>query len=107
MLAMGRYIKETVGEKNKIVFIGPCTAKKAEILDESVAGVIDEVLTFVELKEILHRSGVTVGELDESPFDPPHAFMGKSYPLAGGLLKTADLPGDVLEKEIIVVEGEK
>ena len=105
MLAMGRYIKETLGEDKRIVFIGPCTAKKAEILDESIDGIIDEVLTFVELKEILNRNGISLSELSESPFDPPHAFMGKSYPLAGGLLKTADLPGDVLEKEIIVVEG--
>ncbi|MCK7519944.1 MAG: hypothetical protein MZV64_20575 [Ignavibacteriales bacterium] len=29
------------------------------------------------------------------------------YPLAGGLLKTADVSGDILEKEIIVVEGKK
>ena len=33
--------------------------------------------------------------------------MGKAFPLAGGLLKTAKIPGDILEKEIIVVEGKR
>ncbi|MFZ4592189.1 MAG: ATP-binding protein, partial [Ignavibacteria bacterium] len=38
-------------------------------------------------------------------FDPPLGLMGKSFPLAGGLIKTADIPDDILEKEVIVVEG--
>ena len=32
-------------------------------------------------------------------------MMGKAYPLAGGLLKTTDISDDILEKDIIIVEG--
>ncbi|MEW6654543.1 MAG: ATP-binding protein, partial [Bacteroidota bacterium] len=44
-------------------------------------------------------------ELEETDFDKPHAYLGKSYPLVGGLLKTANINEDILHKDIIVVEG--
>jgi two-component system NtrC family sensor kinase len=105
MIAMGRYLKKIYGDDVKTVFIGPCIAKKSEILNPEVEGIIDAVLTFEELKEILVNNNIYVNDMPETDFDPPHSFMGKSYPLAGGLLKSADISGDILEKEIIVVEG--
>ncbi len=107
MIALGRYLKKDLGEEVKIVFIGPCVAKKHEAQDDDVAGVIDSVLTFTELKQMFDEQSIIVNELDESDFDGPHAMMGKAYPLAGGLLKTTDVNDDVLEKDIIVVEGKK
>ncbi len=107
MIAVGRYLKENLGNDTPIVFIGPCVAKKSEYRSEEVDGVIEAVLTFTELKEILHKYSINFDKLEESDFDPPHAYLGKSFPLAGGLLKTANVSGDILEKEIIVVEGKK
>ncbi len=107
MIALGRYLKKDLGEEVKIVFIGPCVAKKHEAQDDDVAGVIDSVLTFSELKQMLNEQNIIVDELEEGEFDGPHAMMGKAYPLAGGLLKTTDVNDDVLEKDIIVVEGKK
>jgi signal transduction histidine kinase/iron only hydrogenase large subunit-like protein len=105
MIAMGRYLRANLGNDIKIVFIGPCIAKKSEYRDEEVEGTIDAVLTFGEIKEIFKEKNIDVNKLEDSFFDPPYANMGKSYPLAGGLLKTADIPGDILEKKVIVVEG--
>lgn len=107
MIALGRYLKQTQNEDVKIVFIGPCVAKKHEAQDEDVAGVIDSVLTFTELKEMFDQQSINVDELEETDFDGPYAMMGKAYPLAGGLLKTTDINDDILEKDIIVVEGKK
>lgn len=107
MIAVGKYLKENLGNDTPIVFIGPCVAKKSEYKSEEVDGVIEAVLTFTELKEILHKYSINFDKLEESDFDPPHAYLGKSFPLAGGLLKTANVSGDILEKEIIVVEGKK
>jgi iron only hydrogenase large subunit-like protein/nitrogen-specific signal transduction histidine kinase len=107
MIALGRYLKQTQNENVKIVFIGPCVAKKHEAQDEDVAGVIDAVLTFTELKEMFDQQSIDMNELEESEFDGPYAMMGKAYPLAGGLLKTTDVADDILEKDIIVVEGKK
>jgi nitrogen-specific signal transduction histidine kinase len=107
MIAIGKYLKENLREETQVVFIGPCVAKKSEYKSEEVDGVIDAVLTFTELKSILQKYSVNFSRLEESDFDPPHAYLGKSFPLAGGLLKTANVSGDILEKEIIVVEGKK
>lgn len=106
MIALGRYIKKE-DPQTRIVFIGPCVAKKNEAEDENVAGVIDAVLTFTELKEMFDNQSIVVSDCEESDFDGPHAMMGKAYPLAGGLLKTTDVSDDILEKDIIVVEGKK
>lgn len=105
MIAMGKYLKKNFGDDIKTVFIGPCIAKKSEILNPSLEGIIDAVLTFEEIKILFERKNVNLSELENGDFDPPHSYMGKSYPLAGGLLKSADISGDILEKEIIVVEG--
>lgn len=105
MIAMGRFLKKNYGDDIKIVFIGPCIAKKSEIINPAVKGTIDAALTFEELKGLLLSNNIHINDLPESDFDAPHSYMGKSYPLAGGLLKSADISGDILEKEIIVVEG--
>ncbi|MEJ5350065.1 MAG: [Fe-Fe] hydrogenase large subunit C-terminal domain-containing protein [Melioribacteraceae bacterium] len=105
MIAMGRYLKKNFGSDIKVVFIGPCIAKKSEYRDENVSGAIDAVLTFKELKELFNEKNINLNELDNSNFDPPFAYMGKAYPLTGGLLKTTNRHGDILEKEIIIVEG--
>lgn len=107
MIAMGRYIKKNYGPETKVVFIGPCIAKKSEYMDDEVSDAIDAVLTFKELKDLFGHFGIDPAELPESEFDPPHSFMGKVFPLTGGLLKTANARNDILEKEIIVVEGKK
>ena len=107
MIAMGRYLKSGLGNDYKVVFIGPCIAKKQEYMDEEVIGAIDAVLTFTEVKRMFAEARIDFAGLEESNFDPPHANMGKSFPLAGGLLKTAKISGDILEKEIIAVEGKR
>jgi two-component system NtrC family sensor kinase len=107
MIAMGRYLKMNYGSNAKIVFIGPCIAKKSEYIEEEVDDAIDAVLTFIELKEILKILKIDLTEFPDSDFDPPHAYLGKSYPLAGGLIKTANKAQDILEKEVIVVEGKQ
>lgn len=104
MIAAGKYLKENYPQA-KVVFIGPCSAKKQEYIDEEVAGVIDAVLTFTDIKEILEDERIEIDQLKESFFDPPYAFLGKSFPLPGGLLKTAGISDDVLDAETIIVEG--
>lgn len=105
MIAMGRYIKKNFGEDTNVVFIGPCVAKKSEYIDEDVDDAIDAVLTFRELKDIFEKLKIDLNKLEDSELDPPHAVVGKSFPLTGGLIKTAKIDSDILAKEVIVVEG--
>ncbi len=105
MIAMGRYVKRNFGRDTKVVFIGPCVAKKSEYMDKDVDDAVDSVLTFKEIKDVFEKLGVDFGQLEDSEPDPPHAVAGKSFPLTGGLIKTARIDNDILAKEVIVVEG--
>jgi iron only hydrogenase large subunit-like protein len=55
MVAMGRVIRKKYGEDIKIVFIGPCVAKKAE------SNEINEALTFTELRDLFQMKGIKQG----------------------------------------------
>lgn len=105
MIAMGRYIKKNFGAETKVVFIGPCVAKKSEYIDEDVDDAIDSVITFRELKDIFEKLKIDLDKLEDSDLDPPHAVVGKSFPLTGGLIKTAKIDTDILARDVIVVEG--
>src|ERR1035437_1775619 len=51
MIAHAKRIKEKLGKDCKVVFIGPCLAKKGEAEREEYKGIIDAVLTFKEFTE--------------------------------------------------------
>ena len=60
MVAHGKLIKSE-DESLKVVFIGPCIAKKDE---EDSVGVIDNVLTFKELQQMLDEANIDLKKLD-------------------------------------------
>jgi signal transduction histidine kinase/NAD-dependent dihydropyrimidine dehydrogenase PreA subunit len=105
MIAAGKVIHERYGEDSVIAFIGPCIAKKLEVLDENVAGVIDEAMTFDELAALLAEAGIDPADCEASEFDPPRSDLGQIYPVSGGLLKSAGISADVMDEGTIVVEG--
>lgn len=104
-IALGRYLKKTLGPGVKVVFIGPCVAKKAEIRDEEVDGSVDAVLTFPEFKQMLRDRGIEISALGDSEFDSRFPYFGRLYPIGGGLLRSAGILEDVLESRVLVVEG--
>lgn len=105
MIALGRVIKESYQPEAKVVFIGPCVAKKREMEDTKISGVIDEVLTFQELANLFVQQGIIPADLPEKTFDGPVAGLGRIFTVSGGLLKTAALGNDLLQNDIIVTEG--
>ena len=66
----------------KTVFIGPCVAKKDEA--EYYAGIVDAVLTFEELDNMLREAGV---EIQPTP-DKNEESRARFFPTTGGVLKT-------------------
>jgi len=105
MIASGRVIKWQYNPEAKVVFIGPCVAKKAESRDEKVTGVIDAVLTFAELKEMFTAKGITPETEREEEFSGPKPNLGRLFAMSGGLLKVAGLSDDILENGAISVHG--
>ncbi len=105
MIAMGRAMRKLMGPDIKIVFIGPCAAKKVEARNPEVADAVDEVLTFKELHEIWRQFKIDPTRAEASFWDPPQAYLGRLYPVSGGLLRSAGLPYDIMNNEVIVTEG--
>ena len=101
MIAMGRVIKWQYNPQARAVFIGPCIAKIAEAKDDKVSGVIDAVLTFAELKEMLAAKGIKPEAEDEGQFSGPKPNLGRLFAISGGLLQAAGLSDDILANEII------
>ncbi len=105
MIAMGRLIKERYNPKAKVVFIGPCIAKKAEGRDERVAGIVDGVLTFAELKEMFAAKGISPETEGEEAFSGPKPDLGRLFPLSKGLFRVARLPDDIVKNDTINAHG--
>ena len=83
MAEISKYIKET--DKNaKTIFIGPCTAKKAEAQLESVKPYIDAVLTFEELQALFDSRNIDITTLEEDVLDNA-SYFGRIFARSGGL----------------------
>ena len=83
MATLAKYIKET-DEKAKVVFIGPCTAKKAEAQLEEVKPFVDVVLTFEELQALFDSRDMDITTLEESVLDNA-SYFGRIFARSGGL----------------------
>lgn len=83
MAIMGKIIKEKHPEY-KTVFIGPCTAKKAEAKKDDVKEYVDCVLTFEELLALLKSKDLTLKNLEETPLDDATLF-GRNFARSGGV----------------------
>jgi two-component system NtrC family sensor kinase len=105
MIAVGRAIRRRYGSGVRIVFIGPCIAKKNEIRDPYVQGVIDAVLTFEEMQTMICEAGIDPEEQKISDFDGPPCHLGRTFPISGGLLRTTGLQADILENDVLITEG--
>ena len=105
MVATALAVKERYGQNVRCVFIGPCVAKKAEIVDPEVAGVIEEVLTLPELARVFAARGVDPAKADPGDFDPPHAGSARIYPIPGGLFDSAGIGDGLRDPRLVVVSG--
>ncbi len=83
MATIARYIKSKAPNA-KIVFIGPCTAKKAEVAKESVQPYIDAVLTFEELQALFDSKDLDITTLDEDVLDNA-SYFGRIFARSGGV----------------------
>ena len=83
MVALAQYIKST-DENAKVVFIGPCTAKKAEAQLDHAKPYVDVVLTFEELQALYDSKDVDITTLGEDVLDNA-SYFGRIFARSGGL----------------------
>ena len=86
MAAIAKYLKET-DSPCKVVFIGPCTAKKAEAQLEDVKSYVDCVLTFEELQGMFDAKEIDFKTLEADPADgmDEGSGFGRGFAVGGGV----------------------
>lgn len=100
MVAMARVLREKYkNEPIKVVFIGPCIAKK----DESEE--IDAAITFRELRQMFAKYNIRPDVTKKSDFNAPKAGRGAIFPITRGLIQTVNIPENLYEGNLVVAEG--
>lgn len=102
MIVHGKILKNTY--KNSFVtFIGPCTAKKFESVDDENLNIIDAVLTFDELSKLLEEKNINLDELPSESFDENGTVTGRLFPVPGKL--TMELEKNKEIYDTLTVDG--
>lgn len=83
MATLARYLKGKEPDC-KIVFIGPCTAKKMEVQREEVKPYVDAVMTFEELQALIDSRDIDLTSLEEGVLDNA-SYFGRIFARCGGL----------------------
>ena len=83
MATIAKYIKET-DKGAKVVFIGPCTAKKGEVQKEEIKPYIDAAMTFEELQALFDSRDIDITTLEEDVLDNA-SYFGRIFARSGGL----------------------
>ncbi|MCI8405249.1 MAG: PAS domain-containing protein [Clostridia bacterium] len=106
MIAHGRYIKKLYGNDVKVVFLGPCIAKKQEAVgDERIFGAIDAILTFEELDDWLKEEHIDITDCEEKPFGNPNPEVNRLYPIDGGVIMSVMADGDMNSYHKVQLDG--
>ena len=75
-------------EHGKVVFIGPCAAKKLEAMRKDVRSEVDFVLTFEEMAGIFDAKHVDLETIEEDPDGVNDASTdGRNFAVSGGVAK--------------------
>lgn len=105
MIATARVVRRLHGTEVRCVFIGPCIAKKGEMLSTLLPRDVCATLAFSELRQLLYMYSIAPEKVVPSDFDPPHSGQGMLFPLRGGMLQAADIREDLMTGEIVTADG--
>jgi iron only hydrogenase large subunit-like protein len=105
MIATSRVIRQIYGEEIKVVFIGPCIAAKSDTKNNKEWSQVDEVLTFIELRQLFEEFNIKENNLEFSDFDAPLGYKGSLFPISNGILQAADINENLLTGIILTAEG--
>ena len=80
----------------KVVFVGPCAAKKLEAIRETIRSDVDFVLTFEELQGMFEAKEIDFATLPESEGLNEGTGAGRGFAVSGGVAKAVT---DLAQKE--------
>ena len=105
MIASARFLRRLYGSETRIVFIGPCIAKKGEAASANLPDELDEVLTFVELRQMFAEAGISLSSTVPGEFNPPRAGEGALFPISRGLLQAAEIEENLVTGDVVTANG--
>ncbi len=107
MMTIAKWIRQHNPEA-KIVFVGPCIAKKKEIQKEEIKHIVNFTLTFEEIQAMLAAREIEPESLEETPLDDA-SYYGRIFARAGGLTEAVKEAlkeqGSSFEAKPISVDG--
>ena len=83
MAATAKFIKAN-DPTAKVVFVGPCIAKKAEAQKEGVREYVDAVISFEELQALFDGKEIDITDLPETTLDNA-SYFGRIFARSGGV----------------------
>lgn len=104
MVATALYIVSRYPQMS-IVFAGPCTAKKGEILQYNE--LIRSGLSFKELRELLDEAALDIARFSEERPQGPTPYNGQLIPISGGLSRMLNMDDSILETDFLTVDGQR
>ncbi len=88
MIAHGRLLKKEYGQDTKVVFLGPCIAKKKESQDPRHDNCIDAVLNFSEIQNWLKDEDICIENCEDDPFERIDPKVNRLYPVTNGVINS-------------------
>lgn len=87
MIAHGKMIKSIHGHGTRVVFLGPCIAKKREAEnDPRTKDIVDAVINFSELERWLKEENIKVSDLECTEFHNSNPRVNRLYPVGDGVI---------------------
>ncbi|MBR2922604.1 MAG: 4Fe-4S binding protein [Alphaproteobacteria bacterium] len=89
LLAHCKIMRKEFGEDIKIVFVGPCIAKKFEA--DKNSSLLNLSISFRDLRRWLREKGINYHNIEPRKgvdFVYKHASKGRYYPIEGGMIET-------------------
>lgn len=91
-------------KEHKLIFVAPCTAKR-ELEAKRFPGMLDAVITYKELKEIIEEENIENYKEQKASFDLCIKNNTKIYPTSGGLTMSSNIMKMIPKEEIKISDG--
>lgn len=88
MIAHGKLLKKEYGQETKVVFLGPCIAKKKESQDPRHDACIDAVINFNDINRWLAEEDIVIGDCEDMPFERMDPKVNRLYPITNGVVNS-------------------
>ena len=100
-MAHCKYLKQVYGDDIKVIFVGPCAAKKNEA--DRNPDDLSLAITFAALESWLKSEGISLDKMNEEPLVPVQAEEGRVYSIEGGMNETLRSPE--VDARLLAVSG--